>query len=150
MRIRQSNFLKTAIAISIGVLASCLFAGCGDLSRDAGRVRGTVVLDGKPLTSGNVIARPSTGDRGAKGAIQPDGSFMLSTVEHGDSIVPGEHHLAVIAYQPNTTRDDSPEAARKLLVPTRYTDPSTSGLKVNVITGEEHSIELHLSTSEPQ
>lgn len=82
-------------ALLIGV------AGCGPQQPAVAPVRGTVTLDGHPLSTGRVSFEPvaaagsAQGGRPAFGAIQPDGTFVLSTYGDGDGAIVGEHRVTL-------------------------------------------------------
>jgi hypothetical protein len=140
------------IALSITALSAftALVAcgGCGNDRLPTGTVRGTVTLDGKPLTAGYVVCTPSTGGRGAKGGIHVDGTFELYTDQPGDGVVTGHHRLAVSAFETAGETARSPEeSTRKPLVPARYMDAGRSGFTVEVVAGEQQEITLSLTSS---
>lgn len=111
-------------------LTSC---GCGAQGPQLAPVKGRVLLDGQPLKTGQVLTQPTAG-RGANGAIQADGSFQLSSGRVPGALV-GTHAVAVVAY--DGPASSSPEASPgKLLLPRRYTSADTSGLTIEVTSGE--------------
>jgi hypothetical protein len=136
----------TVVLHSAVLLMLCL-AGCQRHLEYTGKVRGTVTLDGKPMTSGNVISTPRAGGRGSIGPIQSDGSFALMTGQDIDGVAPGAHQLAVVAYDLGGATEPELDVAKKLLVPEHYADPGRSGFTIDVIAGEEHRIELKLVTN---
>jgi len=86
------------------VLPAVLFSGCGDGRLSTAPVKGIVTCDGKPVTSGSVSFSPvveggnaASGARPASGAVQPDGSFVLSTYEANDGALVGKH---IVWYTP--------------------------------------------------
>jgi len=123
-----------------------LLVGCNSQALPAGKVRGTVTLDGEPLRHGAVFSSSPAG-RGAAGAIQSDGTFALQTDESIDGAVEGRHLLAVVAYKEDAV-DIGPEDSRTLVIPERYTSPHTSGLSVDVVAGKEQNIVLNLESKE--
>lgn len=102
-------------------LAPCW--GCGGRGRAAASlktvpVKGTVRLNGKPVTKGTVKFEPEVPGRTATGAIQADGSFTLSTYATDDGAVPGPHRVAIVGAGPE--------------VPTRYATFASSRIEVEV------------------
>jgi len=131
--------------VILSSMAPLCAVGCGDSGKpEMGQVRGMVTLNGAPLVSGSVISYPEMG-RGAHGEIQQDGTFELETNDYGKGAVLGEHRLVVVAYEPNPEAATNPEAERELLVPARYTQPSSSGFSVMVEAGKEKQIDLQLT-----
>lgn len=142
---RITLFVRSAFLPVIALFMLCL-GGCQRHFDYTGKVRGTVTLDGRPMTSGNVISTPQDGGRGAIGAIRNDGSFVLTTGQNINGVAPGTHLLAVVAHETGTTTESQLEVANKLSVPERYIDPGRSGFTIDVIAGEVHEIELKLVT----
>jgi hypothetical protein len=88
---------RTAIlALGSCLLTTCV--GCGDGRPRRVRVSGQVLIDGEPLTVGNIRVVPSDA-RAASGQIGPDGRFTLTTFEPDDGCVPGTHSVLVTAYE---------------------------------------------------
>ncbi len=148
-------------------LAACLVTGCGGGGgpRPAtGKVHGKVLYNGKPLTKGTVIFVPILGKGGetgqsASGAIDPDGSFTLTTFNSNDGAILGQH-TAVIQSGPEiepgsakgggTMTGAMPEfggknaaKAPKAAVPEKYTSAEKSPLKYTVEKGD-NSFDIEL------
>lgn len=109
-------------------------------------IRGTVSYAGKLLTEGTVIYAPVSGDgRQARGTIQPDGSFRLTTLRENDGAQHGDYKIVIIALEPHPGEPPSRaevEAARGKIkrgsiVPERYTKASTTELSDSV--NDDHS-----------
>ena len=58
-------------------------------------VKGKISHRGKPVTKGQIVLEPTDGGRDAKGEIQPDGTFVLSTFGDDDGALIGVHHVAI-------------------------------------------------------
>lgn len=119
------------LALFVGVAAALSGPGCGGSGRpNLVPVVGQVTLDGRPLTSGQVVFHPD-GARGntsldePRGPIDAQGRYELSTVGQ-KGVVPGWYKVAVIATEPFDPQH--PYVLPKSLVPVRYNDPSASGL----------------------
>lgn len=126
------------------ILAMACCVGCGTTGPAIAPVNGKVLIDGKPLTQGRVVAVPAAG-RGANGIIQPDGSFTLSTYEPGDGALVGTHKISVVAYA--GAGAGGPESSLgNLIVPRRYINPETSGLTIDVTADGENSPLIELIT----
>ena len=114
-------------------------------------------FNGAPLKNvpqGLVRYMPATGDgRQASGRIQPDGTFVLTTRQKADGVMPGEYNITVSAYtrQAELTREEVEArggvgiAAPRLLIPEKYTDPNESGLSDTVDSSHSGFIRLELS-----
>jgi len=101
------------LAFAGGVLMGCSAAH----ERQVGFVSGTVTCDGRPLTSGVVIFTPvelegganvSDQDfaKGARGLVNPDGPYQLSTYPEDDGAAVGVHEVRVMQLDPDD--DDAP------------------------------------------
>lgn len=79
----------------------------------------------------------------AHGVIH-DGRFELGTESTSDGVVIGTHRVAISANEPGV--GSGPEAtAGKSLVPSRYSNPSASGLTIEVKAGN-NTPELKLTS----
>ena len=110
-----------AVVLLFGVL------GCGSRPYP---VRGTVTLeDGTPVTAGTVVFEQRDVEKpmSARGAIQSDGKFELSTLRPGDGAVPGLYRVLVA---PPAQPPDAPPV--KSSFDSRYSEFSTSGLEFEV------------------
>lgn len=132
---------RTSVCLCFLVTATLVLLGCGPGNPlGAIPVKGTVTYNGKPLQQGEVLYNPvDTKGRRAKGKIQSDGTFRLTTLETNDGAVPGEYQISILAYAPHPgepTRTEASEQRDQIkqriqrghIIPERYTDPETSGL----------------------
>src|SRR5262249_40911904 len=112
------------------LLAGLSLVGCGgsNLYPAQGKV---TFKDGTPLTAGGVVFESGTpgAKAGARGDIQPDGTFQLSTFKEGDGALEGTYRVAVMAPQPPGAKEGTP--VRPLIHP-RFQRPETSQLEFTV------------------
>jgi hypothetical protein len=116
----------------IAGLALLLAAATGCGARTTYPVRGKVVFkDGTPLTGGLVVFRPVDEKLqvSARGDIQHDGSFILSTYHEGDGAVPGKYQAAIT---PPPRRKIREKPVEKPIVDPRFESYDTSGLEFEV------------------
>ena len=113
-------FRLWAIVVSVGVIT-----GCSDGRPERFPVSGQVLIDGEPLTVGQVMVAPK-GAKASVGSVDENGRFTLSCHEIGDGVVPGTHPVAV------TAREQLTPTSQRWLAPKRYQDPKTSGIEVTV------------------
>ncbi len=111
-------------------------AGCGGDTLPVAPVEGTVLYNGKPLTSGVVTFLPATGPV-ATGEIQSDGTFRLSTYGDGDGAVLGKHQVSIGSFRDPTKEEIAKAAGSEPLgsipvTPQKYLTPATSGLTAEV------------------
>jgi len=103
-------------------------------------VSGTVTYQGKPLTSGTVTFLPVDSQKGRSGMgkIDSNGRYVAMTSETIQGLLPGDYVVTVSAFKAPIA-DLSPAksaAADNLAVPARYTNPTTSPLKLSLSAGE--------------
>jgi hypothetical protein len=124
-----------AILLAFSILG---ILGCGSSLQP---VRGTVKLpDGRPAAGSQVVFDGPEGGKAisARGDVQADGRFELSTAQPGDGVPPGKYRVQV---NPPPTLDA--EAAQRLPFNGKYTEFSTSGLEYEVKPGaHDFSIQL--------
>ncbi len=130
-----------AAALALGLTLSV--GGCGNGMYP---VRGSVTLaDGTPLARGLVIFERVDGGPPltARGNIQADGRYELSTERSGDGAPPGRYKVAI---NPLDT-SDVPDEQKKLPFDVKYLNLKTSGLEFEVKPGtNEYLIKLEKGT----
>lgn len=128
---------RTSLVTAIGPLVCCLaLAGCGGSGLDTVAVDGTVTYDGKPLEIGVVRFVPVDPEGMlATGTLQPGGKYTLST-RNSDGVLEGEYKVTVESFVIDET---VPEKDKELgiggktsAIPTKYSDPETSGLRETI------------------
>jgi hypothetical protein len=134
---------RAAAAITFVVVAAT--AGCRNANElDTAPVSGRVLLNGKPLSTGTVTFVPNRG-RVAKGDIQSDGTFELSTYRSHDGAIVGSHKAAVLVLRPNIDPAVGPEHDKPIMmIPPRYATAEESGLKYEVKSGHDNNFTLEL------
>jgi hypothetical protein len=127
----------------VAALAIVTLAGCGrpSFQLETSPVRGTVTLDDRPLPSGYVVV-PTMKGRMATGRIQPDGTFEMTTYSPGDGVQTGSQRVIV------TPAPGDEPVEKRVPIPQRYQQAGTSGLTIDVKPGEEHVLDLKLTTEE--
>lgn len=112
-------------------------------------VRGVVTKNGKPLAGGTVMFTPVVAGQGrvALGVIGEDGAFKLSSFRPNDGAIAGVYAVGVTSTIKGTEpmeRDRGTGIGGKSAIPSRYTDPTTSGLVVTV-DGPREVVSLELT-----
>jgi hypothetical protein len=100
-------------------------------------VRGQVTLDdGTPLTKGLVVFESTEGEPPltARGDVQADGSYELSTHKPGDGVPPGKYRV-LVSPRDHDNIDGLEGPRRPPAFDKRYADFSTSGLEFEVKAG---------------
>jgi len=119
------------VRASVVVVSMCLaFTGCGGGLQP---VRGKVTLpDGKPAANSQGVFDGPIGGKtiSARGDVQADGSFELSTAQPGDGVPLGKYRVQV-----NPPPVVDAEAAQRAPFHPKFSDFSTSGLEFEVKAG---------------
>ena len=131
-----------------GALASIVALGCGSDRPGTATVRGVVELDGKPISgfdNAGVLFTPR-GGRMAKGVVQADGTFELSTFGSGDGAIVGPAHVTVSATvdEPDAVTVDRGVGVR-WIIPERF-GGEDSGLSCDVVAGKENVFRIRLAS----
>lgn len=122
--------LVAGCLVSIALFTAC---GCPSSGPDVelGKVTGTVTLDGNKLNAGRVIFFNVSG-YSETADIKPDGRYEVQTAV-GETDVFINHREPDI--QPPEGRPGMPMPGKNL-VPDKYSDSKTSGLKLTVNKGD--------------
>ena len=115
-------------------------AGCGSKHTPTYPLSGKVVFeDGTPLGSGGIVLFESMATENnlklnARGMIQPDDTFEMTTFEDGDGAVAGKHRVLVRAKRDQREYIESGIAPRPV-IDERFERYETSGLEFTVEQG---------------
>ncbi len=144
---REVRFRVFAVLGLLGILILA-FPGCGGGSGELqlAPVKGKVIYNGQPVTSGSIHFRPiavsgakeGTQGKPASGQIQSDGTFVLTTFRQGDGAIVGKHE---VSYIPATggaeTYEQQPEKSPYLgLVPKEKeveVKPGTNDITIELV-----------------
>jgi hypothetical protein len=122
-----------ATGMLLGGMLLIALVGCGGSSRPTYRAGGKVVfLDGAPLTDAMVEFRSVGSEQPvvARGQVQSDGSFQLSTYRPNDGAVEGEHSALVTPLARMGHIEET--KGTPMVVDSRFTQFGTSGWKFTV------------------
>jgi hypothetical protein len=135
---RRYRRLPPAAAV-IAVLVANL-VGCGRHPAATFPVEGKVMFNGTPLSFGAVAFMPEKGPL-ARGRIESNGTFRLTTYKENDGAVPGIHRVRITCYEAQRPGFEMPKVEGfgmgKSLIPVKYTQVDTSGLRVEVTDRNE-------------
>ncbi len=131
--------LLFGLLVVLALALTYALGGFGDGRPKLVPVSGVVLIDGKPLTSGNVIVFPNH-NRQASGPIGSDGRFTLTTYEPNDGCILGKHPATVNALHVISGN------TQEWLAPSKYRDVATSGLTVD-ITGATDNLKIEITWS---
>ena len=127
---------------NLALLAAILLAGCGSQQLPVAPAKGQVFYQGKPLEFGSVMFQPTAGPP-ARGIIQSDGTFELSTYGKNDGAIIGQHKIRVACVESQRGQNggaprlgDAPGADRQL-IPAKYFHFDSGGLTAEVKASNE-------------
>jgi hypothetical protein len=119
------------------IVAGCVAAaGCGDGRPKRVPVAGVVLIDGKPLPSGEIMFVPK-GTRPSSSQIDSEGRFNLRCFDGADGAVLGTHRIQVFSCDRTATK-------ATWHAPKSYTDFRTSGL-THEVTGSDDNVVINLT-----
>ena len=133
----------SAVAIAVVLLG---LAGCGGpgLYPVHGKVTWENGAEARELAGGMIICESVDGRVGARGDIEQDGSFRLSTYKPGDGVLPGKHRVAVVEYSP---REPPPPP----IIDRAFSRLEESGLEINVErTTNDVTLKVRRAPSQPR
>ena len=142
--------------------AACLWlavAGVG-CSRPTRRpvvapVTGVVTYNGSPLANAAVFFVPTDPTASpwaniwSRATTNSSGEFVVTTFEKEDGSLPGSKLVKVVAQEDlkpgPDTEGETVTVTPKALIPVRYFDETTSGLKATVVAGKQNRFEFALT-----
>lgn len=144
------------------LIAPLLLIGCGggDGPPATYAVKGVVTFEGKPLEGANVVLVPKDPTAKSAGALtDKEGNFAVKTFWNPENqlngALPGDYGIAVTKLEQRETPPDmKPEDVMamhmklgppKSVLPTKYSVPATSGLKVTVGNSSPEPLKLELN-----
>jgi hypothetical protein len=129
--------MKSCWQVSFISLIVAGIAGCGDGRPTRVSVSGQVLIDGKPLTRGEINFVPPNG-RASLGKLDSEGRFRLTCYEENDGTLLGTHKVSITSAQ-----GLGPDATR-WFAPKKYSDYRTSGL-TQEIAGPTDNLVINIS-----
>lgn len=133
----------TRLLIGATICLLTCFLGCGKVEQKAKTypLSGKVTRTGDPVANATVVLHSKNAfpfDVPApRGTTDEKGAFQITTYESGDGAPEGEYEISLEQWY----RDD-PNSSPTNHLPKNLSFPSTSGLKVQVIAGENPALEL--------
>ena len=140
----SKHFLSSFFAAVIFLI--CPTTGCNS-SPSIVPVKGTVLLNGKPLEGAAVLFQPKADERPAVGITDKLGTFHLTTRRQGDGAHVGLNKVSITKESDEPQLDDAEEGIQDftLITPALYASPELSGIEIDVYPGME-SITLEMTS----
>ncbi|QDT63322.1 DUF4198 domain-containing protein [Calycomorphotria hydatis] len=116
MRVKQCSLL-------LGFLV--LAAGCSNVDLpELAEVRGTVLLDGKPVPDAQVVFAPQ-GGRPSQGTTDSEGKFTLTYSNNATGAIPGQHFVQISTFKSISKADSEETITTPELIPAKYNEETT-------------------------
>ncbi len=133
------------VSLALILLAS----GCSDQLKTY-PVQGKVLFeDGSPVHVGIVELKSKDFPIQARGSIEKDGSFTLTTYQPGDGAVAGKHACVVVQFVVTEGMTAHRPSTIGVVAP-KFASYSTSGLLVDITTDGSNQIELRVDGIQKQ
>ncbi|MCA9231003.1 MAG: hypothetical protein KDA57_10145 [Planctomycetales bacterium] len=119
-------------------------------------VTGTVKLpDGSPLSGSQMLVRPNENPKySAKGEVDAEGNFVLTTFEVGDGAIAGTHQVLVFPPVTRESLDDVASRSKKPMpvIDDIYQNERTSPLSITVSSdgSSENHFDLVVEPPKPR
>jgi hypothetical protein len=134
---------------ALGLLVVLVLSGC---STGIYPVEGKVVWkDGTPATElkgAHVVFNHPEKSIGARGYVQEDGSFRLTTNRPNDGALAGEYRVLIVEIARKTLGGPDASAIAPGAMDSRFSDPSTTDLRATVKPGTNR-VTLTVERSRP-
>jgi hypothetical protein len=155
MRAFPDRVVAAAAGMALTLAMTLGIVGCGGGEPGVTPVSGRVTYKGQPVTTGEVFFSPEhSGARGAQGKLDSSGNYTLGTFDARDGAYAGAYKVSIIAQGP-----DKPIPAKKVgkmleedmqgtgdpLIPRKYFNAETSGLKADVVAGKSNTFDFDLT-----
>jgi len=142
----DSDWLRNGLPVLL--LCGSLLVGCGPRNPATFPVQGRVEFeDGSVAEIGSVEFRSMTGNERmtARGKIEKDGSFTLSTFELGDGALPGDHQV-IVQQMVISEGLNAAHHQHGRRVPAKYSDYGRSELNAQVKEQKSNPIVIKLDS----
>jgi hypothetical protein len=132
--------LYRGVAARVGLVLLSMFAGCRDGRQATYPVSGQVTIEGKPAAGADLRFYETRG--GTPSLSRPyattdaEGRFVVSTYGMHDGAPPGEYRVTVSWKGPLDRISPDQRDAMPERLPARFADPSTSGIQVSIVRGQ--------------
>ena len=123
------------MAAGFSAICVCLALGCQP-QLELVPLKGQVKYRNVPLEYGSVMFQPVGGGPLARGQIQADGSFQLTTLAQGDGVKPSTSRVRITAFEAQKPTALAKESQELMLgesaIPKKYQHFGTSEIRIEV------------------
>ena len=138
----KSLAANSGVIVALISLLSC--CGCSDGRLKTYPAKGKVVFkSGNPVHVGTVEIKSREHGVQARGSIDPDGNFLLTTYTDGDGAVAGMHDCVVVQFVMTEELKDFKPSVVGVVHP-KYASYSTSGLTVEIKPDQDNDLRIEL------
>lgn len=141
------------------ILALMALSGCGGGDKFAKNrpptvpAEGSVVYKGNPVAGATIVCSPEQGEHAASAVTDSSGRFKLSAFPPKAGAVAGNYSVTISAVETvplpplpeGVHAEDVKLPPPKYLVPAKYGDPKTSGLKMMIPPEGRNDLDFELS-----
>lgn len=143
------------ILVAIVAIAGCGGSTGADNRPETATGEGVLSFKGDPVEGATVVLAPEFPGATAYTAsaiTESDGSFTLSSFPPDEGVVPGTYLVGVSKVEASTAAAAEPAGGHeeyvpvetKNLLPAKYSDPNSSGLKIEIPAGGASDLKLDL------
>lgn len=125
------------VCLTLIAAISLTLSGCSDGQADHFVISGQVLIDGEPVSGGDIKFVPR-GGRPSGGTIENDGRFTLTCYDGEPGVIPGAHRVEIVCSEIISATTMRWNAPRK------YANFLTSGLEFEVNESND-SLEINLT-----
>ncbi len=153
-RARQNRSLRHRLIAPSGLLALLICTGCAKSPEETFSVEGTVTVAGKLMDGGTVVfdmidVGKSGKKYAARGNIDSQGHYRLTTFGKMDGAPAGKHRVCVIPNFSKLPDEAGVSVIKMVTVPRKYMKPNTSPLVYEVKAGE-NIIDIEIPAEEDE
>jgi hypothetical protein len=136
--------MRVSLLVILALATLC--PACSSDRKPVHKVRGQVLVDGRPAAQAQVLLHPAGNDAEElrpAGQTDEQGNFQLTSYVNGDGAPAGDYAVTVTWFRIYQGRD---EVMRYNALPQRYAAAQTSQLRVTVGNGDNALSPLQLSS----
>lgn len=142
--LRITNAPKASVVVLSVVISLTSLIGCSDGRLKTYPAKGKVVFKtGSPVHVGTIELKSREHGVQARGTIDKNGGFTLTTYVDGDGAVAGVHECVVVQFVMTEEIDDFKPSAIGVVHP-RFASYSTSGLTVEIKADQSNELKIEV------